>query len=105
MFEFYQEDIQELNEYLHAFPQAEDIFVAEQPWLKEHFLPLVSIDLAVLNPDWAGQTLHMVSPIEPYEGYIGDGTEQHHNEYTAPNWLAFRLTDDNRYEFWATKAF
>ena len=105
MFEFYQEDIQELNGYLHAFPQAEDIFVAEQSWLKEHFLPLVSIDLAVLNPDWAGQILHMVSPIEPYEGYIGDGTEQHHNEYTAPNWLAFRLTDDNRYEFLGNEGF
>ncbi len=105
MFEFYQEDIQEPGEYLHPFPQAEDIFVAEQPWLKEHFLPLVSIDLAVLNPDWAGQTLHMISPIEPYEGYIGDGTEQHHNEYTAPNWLAFRLTDDNRYEFLGNEGF
>ena len=105
MFEFYQEDIQEPGEYLHPFPQAEDIFVAEQPWLKEHFLPLVSIDLAVLNPDWAGQTVHMLNPFEPSEGYIGDGTEPYHNEFTAPNWLAFRLTDDNRYQFLGNEGF
>ncbi|MDO4878530.1 MAG: hypothetical protein Q3966_04435 [Neisseria sp.] len=105
MLDFYQENIQEPAGYLHPFPSAADIFAPQQPWLQEHFLPLVSIDLAVLNPDWTGQTLHMVSPIEPYEGYIGENTLQHHNEYTAPNWLAFRLTQDNRYEFLGKEGF
>jgi len=94
-----REEIQELNEHLQAFPKAEDIFVKEQQWLKNHFLPLMSIDLAEINPDWAGQKVYMFAPFEPYEGYIGDNTTEYHNEYTAPNWLAFRLTDDNKFEF------
>ena len=94
-----REEIQELNEHLQAFPKAEDIFVEEQPWLKNHFLPLMSIDLAEINPDWAGQKVYMLAPFEPYEGYIGDNTTEYHNEYTAPNWLAFRLTEDNKFEF------
>ena len=94
-----REEIQELNEHLQAFPKAEDIFVKEQQWLKNHFLPLMSIDLVEINPNWAGQKVYMLAPFEPYEGYIGDNTTEYHNEYTAPNWLAFRLTDDNKFEF------
>ena len=94
-----REEIQELNDHLQAFPKAEDIFVKEQPWLKNHFLPLMSIDLAEINPDWAGQKVYMICPFEPYDGYIGNNTTEYHNEYTAPNWLAFRLTDDNKFEF------
>ena len=94
-----REEIQELNDHLQAFPKAEDIFVKEQQWLKNHFLPLMSIDLAEINPDWAGQKVYMLAPFEPYEGYIGDNTTEYHNEYTAPNWLAFRLTEDNKFEF------
>ena len=94
-----RENIQELNDHLQAFPKAEDIFVKEQQWLKNHFLPLMSIDLAEINPDWAGQKVYMLAPFEPYDGYIGNNTTEYHNEYTAPNWLAFRLTDDNKFEF------
>lgn len=96
---YFQEDIQKLNDNLQAFPKAQSIFVENQAWLGEHFLPLISINLAELRPEWQGQTLHLLCPIEPYEGYIGDETRDFHNEFTAPNWLAFRLTDDNRYEF------
>ena len=49
-----REEIQELNDHLQAFPKVEDIFVKDQPWLKNHFLPLMSIDLAEINPDWVG---------------------------------------------------
>ena len=94
-----RENIQELNDHLQAFPKAEDIFVKEQPWLKNHLLPLMSIDLAEINPEWAGQKVYMICPFEPYDGYIGNNTTEYHNEYTAPNWLAFRLTDDNKFEF------
>lgn len=105
MFAFHQEDIQTLEKYLHPFPRMEDIFVPEQPWLKAHFLPLISIDLSVLNPEWQGQTVHMINPFEPYEGLIGEDTEAHHNEFTATNWLAFRLREDNRYEFLGNEGF
>lgn len=105
MFAFHQEKIQTLAEYLHPFPRMEDIFVPEQSWLKAHFLPLISIDLSALNPEWQGQTVHMITPFEPEEGLIGEDTEAHHNEFTATNWLAFRLREDNRYEFLGNKGF
>ena len=91
--------IQELNDHLQVFPKAEDIFVKEQLWLKNHFLPLMSIDLAEINPDWAGQKVYMLCPFEGNQSCIGGKTTEYHNEYTAPNWLAFRLTDDNKFEF------
>ena len=100
-----REEIQELNDHLQAFPKAEDIFVKEQPWLKNHFLPLMSIDLAEINPDWAGQKVYMLCPFEPYSGYIGEETSNYHNEYTSCNWLAFRLTDDDKFEFLGNEGF
>ncbi|MDO4764188.1 MAG: hypothetical protein Q4A00_07385, partial [Flavobacteriaceae bacterium] len=63
------EDIQKLNENLNVFPKAEDIFIEKQSWLKEHFLPLISINLKEINPEWEGTILHMINPIEPYKGY------------------------------------
>ena len=87
--------IQELNDHLQVFPKAEDIFVKEQPWLKNHFLPLMSIDLAEINPDWAGQKVYMLF----LQFYIVKNENRYNNEYTTPNWFAFRLTDDNKFEF------
>ena len=60
-----REEIQELNDHLQAFPKAEDIFVKEQPWLKKHFLPLMSIDLAEINPDWVGSGDNIIMMYEP----------------------------------------
>ena len=100
-----RENIQELNDHLQAFPKAEDIFPKDQQWLKKHFLPLMSIDLAEINPEWAGQKVYMLSPFEPYEVYIGYNTTEYHNEYTATNWLAFKLTDDNKFEFLGKEGF
>ncbi|MFK8281347.1 hypothetical protein [Capnocytophaga cynodegmi] len=93
------ENINELNENLNPFPEAENIFIEKQPWLKDHFLPLISINLAEINPEWKDTILHMINPIEPYEGYIGEYTKDFHNEFIGANWVAFRLTDDNKYEF------
>ena len=47
----YREIINELNENLHAFPEAETVFSDKQPWLNEHFLPCISIDLVEINPE------------------------------------------------------
>ncbi|GIJ93744.1 hypothetical protein [Capnocytophaga stomatis] len=99
------ENINELNENLKPFPETESIFSEKQPWLKEHFLPLISINLQEINPEWKGIQLHMINPIEPYEGYIGEYTKDFHNEFIGANWLAFRLTKDNKYEFLAEEGY
>lgn len=96
---FYQEDVKVLHPGMQAFPAAAEVFSEQQPWLSQHFLPLISIDLGLLRPELAGTVVHMLNPLEPSEGYIGDGTEAHHNDYTAPNWLSFRLDEHNRYHF------
>ncbi|STY99955.1 Uncharacterised protein [Moraxella lacunata] len=41
----------------------------------------------------------MLNLFEPLEGYIGMNTHEYHNEFTGENWFAFKLTDDNQYEF------
>lgn len=98
-------NINELNEYLTPFPSIDEIFVEHQSWLKKHFLPLISIDLGMLNDGWRGQVVHMLNPFEPYEGYIGECTKKHHNKFVSANWLSFRLTCDNKYEFLADERY
>lgn len=101
----FRENINELNENLLAFPEANDIFSKKQPWLKDHFLPLISIDLAELHPDWKGTKLFMLNPIEPDESYIGELTEEFHNEFVGTNFLAFRLNENGKYEFLAEEGY
>lgn len=95
----YFTDITTPNEYLTPFPDMDTVFVAHQAWLKDHFLPLISIDLGMLNKEWQGQVVHMLNPFEPFEGYIGECTHEYHNEFIGENYIAFKLTDDNHYEF------
>lgn len=96
---FQAENVTTLMNGLAPYPNMDDIFLPNQSWLKTHFMPLASIELGIINPEWAGQTVYMLLPFEPVEGYIGYETTEYHNEFTAPNWFTFRLTDDNHYEF------
>ena len=95
----FKEKVNELNENLIAFAEPETVFCEKQPWLKNHFLPMMSIDLGEFKTEWSGTIVHLINPIEPYEYYIGGFTPAYHNEFIGENWLAFRLTDDNKYEF------
>ncbi len=94
---FYKEDVSELIEGLTPFP--ENIFVDEQDWVNNYLLPLISIDLGILNENLKGTIVHMLNPVEPYEGLIGEETVKFHNEYCAENWIALELTLDNKYRF------
>jgi hypothetical protein len=94
---FKEENIKALRSGLTPFP--DDVFVEDQPWIADHLLPLLSIDLGLLRPEFAGTVVHMLQPVGPVDGYIGDGTTEFHNDFTAPNWFALQLTDENRYRF------
>ncbi len=94
---FNEEKIKKLRPGLTPFP--EHVFVDDQPWLADHLLPLLSIDMGILRPELAGRVVHMLQPVGPIDGYIGDGTVEFHNEFTGPNWFALHLTEDNRYRF------
>ncbi|MCF7751988.1 hypothetical protein KQ945_14605 [Bacillus subtilis subsp. subtilis] len=94
---FHQTDVHTLQPGLTPFPG--DVFAHDQPWLADHLLPLIAIDLGLLRPELAGSMATLLCPIEPYEGCLGDGTETHHNAFTGSNWLAFELQADNRLRF------
>lgn len=89
------------------FPPAEDVFVADQLDLADHLHPLFSLDISTVNPEWSG-VLHMLSPLEPYEGFVGELTEETgcHGDLLKTNWIGFtveqgryRLCGDPRYFF------
>ena len=52
-----KKNIQTLGKYLEVYPSLDALFTEEQRWLTVHFVPLISIDLAVLKKEWIGQTL------------------------------------------------
>lgn len=98
---FYEKEIRELENGLTAFP--EDVFIADQSWLSNYFLPLISIDLGILRTDLTGTVVHILNPTAPYDGIIGEQTTDFHNEFCAENWIAFKLTKDNKYSFLGNK--
>ena len=90
-----QHDITAVLPCMHVYPEPAAVFAAaELAQASRHFLPIVSIDLAAIDPAWAGRN-HLVQPCENSfewgEGYF--------NDWVQPNWLAFRLTEDNHYEW------
>lgn len=91
------QDIKTPQPYLRVFPNPDSVFADPVDKYARHLLPCVSIDLAQVNPEWSGW-IHLVSPVGPMEGYIGDDTMEFHNDYLKSNWLAFRLNEDNRYQ-------
>lgn len=92
------EDGVSLAAYMHPFPDAERVFAGDVKRHARHFLPLMSLDAATLNPDWDGQ-LHIVLPKEAYDGALGEHCREFHNEYCRDNQVAFRVDVDSRYTF------
>ncbi|MFF2080194.1 hypothetical protein ACFVXG_36220 [Kitasatospora sp. NPDC058162] len=91
-----REDVMEAGTGLRVYPDPADVFVADQAELARHLHPLVSVDLAAVDPAWHGW-VHLLSPLEPAEGYLGDHTGAFHSPLARTNWLGFALEDDGRY--------
>ena len=87
--------------HIDYFPEASTVFSAAQPWLEKHLLPLVSFDLASLDPALGDVRLHFIKPVEPDNGCIGDEAWATHTDYCCENWLCFHLEDDGTYRFLA----
>lgn len=87
--------------HIDYFPEASTVFSAAQPWLEKYLLPLVSFDLASLDPALGDIRLHFLKPIEPSSGCIGGNTQAAHSDYCSANWLCFHLEDDGTYRFLA----
>ncbi|WP_431823616.1 hypothetical protein [Burkholderia sp. F1] len=91
------EDIDTAQPYLKVYPADSDVFAEPSSPVARHVHPLVSIDLAAVDPSWQGW-IHLVSPVEPYDGLVGQSTAEFHNDYLRANWIGFRLDANDRYE-------
>ncbi|WBL75721.1 hypothetical protein I3J27_22075 [Bradyrhizobium xenonodulans] len=83
--------------FLKAFPKSDAVFVEPVARYQRVLHPLVSIQLPAIDPGLSGW-VHLVSPIEPYDGCIGDRSKAYWGPYLQPNWIAFRVGTDDRYE-------
>jgi hypothetical protein len=91
------ENINALQPYLTVFPDATDVFAEPVEKYARLVNPYLSIDLSAVNPAWTGK-IHLVSPVEPIDGMLGELTTSTHNDYLKTNWIAFKLNAENRYE-------
>ncbi|MBS9782884.1 MAG: hypothetical protein KGV43_03695 [Arcobacter sp.] len=100
---FHKKEVKELIDGLTPYPK--DVFIKEQEWANKHFLPLISIDLGILRADLKGTLVHVLNPIEPIEGCIGERTAEFHTKFCGENWIAFELSKDNKYRFLADERY
>jgi hypothetical protein len=82
--------------YFHPFPDPSEVFAKDVDLHAEFLLPLASVDLSHFNPQWRGR-VHFVQPIEPYEGVVGEETQESHTETCRENWVGYFVDDDSRY--------
>lgn len=90
-------EVVEPDTSLVIFPEPTEVFVADQQWLAELLHPLVSVDLAAINPEWSGSA-HFLSPVEPESGLLGEDSPEHASGFARENWLTFRL-ENGRYRY------
>lgn len=95
-----QQEITTAQDFLKLLPDSDAVFTSKDAFLAKHLLPLISIDLAQINPEWQGW-IHLVNPIEPYECYIGSETAEFHNEFAHENWFILQLDEQSQYHWLA----
>src|ERR1700733_11491514 len=83
--------------FLKAFPRPETAFADPIARYERLLNPFVSIELSAIDPELSGW-IHLVGPIEPYDGYIGDTDKRYCGPFLQRNWIAFRVTAEDRYQ-------
>lgn len=83
--------------FMTPFPSPEQVFAGDIAAHRRHLLPLLTLELSAINPEWSGK-IHFINPKEPYIGTLGERTSEYHDYYNRENWLAFRIEND-RYTF------
>jgi len=83
--------------FLKAFPRPETVFADPIARYERLLNPFVSIGLSAIDPELSGW-IHLVGPIEPYDGCLGDFDEKYWGPFLRRNWIAFRVTAEDRYQ-------
>lgn len=81
-----------LEPYMTAFPAPETVFAGDVAAHRRVLQPLLSVDASAIDPSWSGK-LHFVTPLEPYDGLLGEETDAFHSGYCVLNWIAFHVSN------------
>ena len=79
------------------FPEPADVFANRVDEHSRYVLPAATIDLARVAPGQSG-VVHLLVPIEPHDGRLGEFTPNWRNEHCFEDWFSFRMEGD-RCEF------
>lgn len=85
------------KQFIKPFPSYEDVFYDNLEQYKKHFLPICSINLQCIEPEW-DEWLHIVSAKEIHEGCVGEFTQPFHTNFTKEDTLGFDVID-GKYRF------
>ena len=80
------------TDYFTAFPDPATVFASDVEKHLRHFLPLATVDLSKINPEWS-DTVHFIVPIGPEDSGIGEITPEFHTYYSCYNWVGFQYQD------------
>ena len=83
--------------FLKAFPRPETVFADPVTRYERLLNPFVSIELSAIDPGLSGW-IHLVGPIEPYDGCLGGTEKKYWGPFLQQNWIAFRVTAEDRYQ-------
>ena len=83
------------TDFYRPFPDPNDVFASNIPEHCEYLLPVGTLSLSHVSPDWSG-CIHYIVPIEPVGGWgaLGDKSTAYHNHLCRPDWLGYRLLGD-----------
>lgn len=92
---------------VQMYPDTSEVFIKEQSWLEKHFMPIMKVDLGILEPEWKNTNFPICIAYEPDPSnkHIGETTKDFHNDYTCVGWYAFKLNENNQYEFLGDEKF
>lgn len=72
-------------------PEIESVFV-DPAEAGRYLLPVATIDASSVHAHLTGP-LHFVTPIDPYDGVVGEFTGAFYSETCRSNWVGFRVVD------------
>ncbi|QDT77478.1 hypothetical protein Mal35_09040 [Gimesia maris] len=83
------------TDYYQPFPDPESVFASKVEEHAEYLLPVGTLSLSRLSPDWSGN-IHFLLPVEPLGGYgrLGEQSIAYHNYLCRTDWLGYHLRDN-----------
>jgi hypothetical protein len=81
------------SEYFKVFPDPKTVFASSIDKHLRHFLPLATVELSKVNPEWSGK-VHFIVPIGPKDSAVGETTTEFHTYYSCFNWVGFQYQHD-----------